>query len=536
MAETTEDSGYSPVLAQLLKVDPSKIGSISLSALGRQAMGADTEDYQKAKAEVDAARAAMISALEDRKNRIDPSMLALAQGFLSPTRTGSFGESLGSAVGAYSKSQQAEEEQRAKIAQMRYELARAKLGEESQAAQLGLSVASKLSPKMTAYQQQVQSEGLDPRSPEGIARVKELLATDKATPEMKAFAAQAGISINDPAFSAKFRLYEQTKSLRDIATRMNLNLEDPEQLAVAQKEAQRDAFRKDSPDVAKKLQQFGGDPLNPKDVARAQRELQMDVGLERESKATSIEQQRVQTTRTRQEIDEHIRQGDVNAIRQTAQEAGVPIDPKAQFTGLNKKEIAEKRAKQADEATKYINDKVAPHISGIDDDLTDLRRALQLNSEIRTGVSYGLPVVGGAAKVLSGDRAKISEFESIAARSAKQNRIPGDSNVSNADMAWMRLGTFSADKEPSTNENIIKFQLAQRQRDRDYHDYLQKYAAVNGSITPHAQAEWRKYLNANPITTRDQTGRIVLNPDRLTFQQYFSMPRVRVDAQGREIQ
>lgn len=535
MADAAEDTGYSPLLAQMLKVDPNKIGSISLSALGRQAMGADTEAYQKAKAEVDAARQAMVGALADRKGRIDPQMLALAQGFLAPTRTGSFGESLGSAVGKYGEAQKGEEERAARLAQMRYELARAALGEETQAAQLGLSVASKLSPKLTAYQQQVQSEGIDPRSPEGVKRIKELLAVDKATPEMKAFAAQAGISLTDPAFSAKFQQFETTKGLREIATRLNLNLNDPAQLARAQQEAQRESFRRENPEVAKKLQQFGGDPLKPQDLARAQRELQIDVGLEREGKATTIESTKASTVRTKQEIDEHIRQGDLNAITTTAREAGVPIDPKTQFTGLNKKEIADKRAKAQDEATKYINDKVAPHVATIDDDLNDLRRALQLNSEVRTGVSYGLPGVGGAAKLLSGDRAKLNEFESIAARSAKQNRIPGDSNVSNADMAWMRLGTFSVDKEPITNENIIRFQLAQRQRDRDYYEYMQRYAAVNGAVGPHAQSEWRKYLEANPITTKDESGKIILNPNRLSFQQYFSMPRVRVDAQGREI-
>ena len=275
MAEATEDSGYSPLLAQLLKVDPNKVGSISLSALGRQAMGADTEAYQKAKAEVDAARAAMVGALENRKGRIDPQMLALAQGFLAPTRTGSFGESLGAAVGKYGEAQKGEEERAARMAQMRYELARAALGEETQAAQLGLSVASKLSPKMTAYQQQVQSEGIDPRSPEGINRIKELLAVDKATPEMKSFAAQSGVSLTDPAFSAKFRQFETTKGLQDIATRFNLDLTRPADLARAQQEAQREAFRKENPEVAKKLQQFGGDPLKPQDVARAQKELQI---------------------------------------------------------------------------------------------------------------------------------------------------------------------------------------------------------------------------------------------------------------------
>lgn len=499
MSEETADS-YSPALAKMLGVDPNNVGSVSLSALGRQAMGADTEAYRTAKAEVDAAREAMKAALQDRKNRIDPSMLALAQGFLAPTRTGSFGESLGTAVGGYSKAQEAEADRAAKLAQMRYELANAALSEEKEAAKLGLGVASKLTPKATAYQQQVRSEGIDPNSPEGIARVKELLAIDKATPEMKAFAAQAGISLLDPAFAAKFRMYSDTKGLQDIAAKFGYDLNTPQGRAAAQKQAQ------------------------------------TDINLERASRSSTIAAQAAQTQRTRQEIDEHIRQGNIAGIAQIAQETGVPMDPKTQYTGLNKLEIAKKREQENAESQKYINEKIAPALSGFDDDINDLRRALKLNSEIKTGVSYGLPVVGSAAKVLSGDRSKISEFDSIAARSAKMNRIPGDSNVSNADMRWMQLGTFSSDKEPKTNENIIKFQLAQKQRDKEYSEYLQKYAAVNGAITPYAQSQWRKYLDANPITGRDPvTGVIGLNPNRLTYQQYFSMPRVRVDANGREI-
>jgi len=101
MAEPSEDtSGYSPLLAQMMKIDPEKIGNVSLSALGRQAMGSESESYKAAKAEVDAARETMKQALENRKGRVDPTYLALAQGFLAPTRTGSFGESLGTAVGA----------------------------------------------------------------------------------------------------------------------------------------------------------------------------------------------------------------------------------------------------------------------------------------------------------------------------------------------------------------------------------------------------------------------------------------------------
>jgi len=538
MAEPTEDAGgYSPLLAQMLKIDPEKVGSVSLSALGRQAMGADSEAYKAAKAEVDAARETMKQALQDRKGRIDPTYLALAQGFLAPTRTGSFGESLGTAVGAYGKAQEAESDRNAQLAKMRYELALKAVDEEKEAARLGLSVVSKLTPQMTAYQKQVQSEGVDPRSPEGIARVKELLAGDKATPEMKLFAAQSNLSLTDPSFSAKFKMYEDTKGLRDIATRLNLNLNDPAQLSQAQQEAQREAFRKDNKLVADALQTFGGDPLNAKDLARAQKIVDTNVSLEQQSKRTSIAQQIAQTTRTKQEIDDHIRNGDFNAVAAKAVDVGVPIDPKTSYAGLNKIESAKKREHDLNESGKYIREKISPFTSGIDDDIRSLERALKLNSEISTGYTYGMGLgIGDLAKLTSGDRAKINEFDSLSALAAKQNRIPGDSNVSNLDVKMMQLGTFSSDKEPSTNETLIKFQLAQRQRDKDFNKYMADYAAVNGAITPYAEAQWRRYLDSNPITVRDAKGKVSVNPNRMTYQQYFSMPRVRVDSQGRETQ
>ena len=536
MAEPTEDtSGYSPLLAQMMKIDPEKIGSVSLSALGRQAMGADSDAYKAAKAEVDAARETMKQALQDRKGRIDPSMLALAQGFLAPTRTGSFGESLGTAAGAYGKAQEAESDRNAQLAKMRYELALKAVDEEKEAARLGLSVVSKLTPQMTAYQKQVQSEGVDPRSPAGINRVKELLAGDKATPEMKLFAAQAGLSLTDPQFSSKFKMYEDTKGLREIATRLNLNLNDPEQLVKAQQEAQRDAYRKENKLVGDALQTFGGDPLNPKDLKRAQAIVDENVRLDQSSKRTSIAQQIAQTTRTKQEIDDHIRQGDFNAVAAKAVDVGVPIDPKTSYAGLNKIEAAKKRDHDLNESGRYIREKITPFTSGIEDDIRDLQRALKLNSEISTGYTYGVGFgIGDIAKLSSGDRTKISEFDSLAALAAKQNRIPGDSNVSNLDVKMMQLGTFSSDKEPKTNETLIKFKLAQRERDMQFNKYMADYAAVNGAITPYAEAQWRRYLDANPITSRDEKGKVSINPNRMTYQQYFSMPRVRVDSQGRE--
>jgi hypothetical protein len=198
-------------------------------------------------------------------------------------------------------------------------------------------------------------------------------------------------------------------------------------------------------------------------------------------------------------------------------------------------EVVAQRVKEREAAEKYLLEKVQPLVNTVADDIVDLKRALELSKKISSGVTYGLPLIGGAAKVLSGDRALINEFDSLAALSAKQNRIPGDSNVSNLDVKMMQLGTFSSDKEPITNKTIIEFKLAQRERDRDFYNYLNRYSAVNGNIGSEAQTYWRKYLEANPITTRDPKGAIIINPKRMTFEQYFAAPRVQVDANGKEV-
>ena len=62
--------------------------------------------------------------LEARQNRMfDPTMLALAEGFLTPGRTGSFGESLGVAAGKMRAAEQEEEKAEQQIAQAKLGLA-----------------------------------------------------------------------------------------------------------------------------------------------------------------------------------------------------------------------------------------------------------------------------------------------------------------------------------------------------------------------------------------------------------------------------
>jgi hypothetical protein len=83
------------------------------SALGSEAM----QKY------LDAQRRAN-EAFEERQTRlIDPVYLAMAQGFLAPTKTGGFGESLGNVAATLGPAQAAEEKRNMDMAKMRLEMA-----------------------------------------------------------------------------------------------------------------------------------------------------------------------------------------------------------------------------------------------------------------------------------------------------------------------------------------------------------------------------------------------------------------------------
>jgi hypothetical protein len=67
-------------------------------------------------------------ALTNRQQLFDPVLLAMAQGFLAPTKTGKFGEALGNVASQVAPAQQAEEKRMLENIAMRKDLAAAKLG------------------------------------------------------------------------------------------------------------------------------------------------------------------------------------------------------------------------------------------------------------------------------------------------------------------------------------------------------------------------------------------------------------------------
>lgn len=102
------------------------------SGLSPLAMVEGEEEQQKF-AEVQQLQQQLKDALDYRKGfYLDPMMLALAQGFATPTKTGSFFESAGIAAGRAAEAQEAERKRAQEIAQMRLEIAMGELGLQQQ--------------------------------------------------------------------------------------------------------------------------------------------------------------------------------------------------------------------------------------------------------------------------------------------------------------------------------------------------------------------------------------------------------------------
>lgn len=79
--------------------------------------------------EVRASRKALQDALVNRQQLFDPTLLAMAQGFLAPTRSGGFGESLGNVAARVAPVQEQEQQRAVQMAQLRSEMATQELGE-----------------------------------------------------------------------------------------------------------------------------------------------------------------------------------------------------------------------------------------------------------------------------------------------------------------------------------------------------------------------------------------------------------------------
>ena len=167
-------------------------------------------EYNKAQAENIKAMKDLGNLLSERQNPA-PNYFSIASGFLKPTVGGSFGESLGNAVGAYGQQLEQQKQQAPAIAQMRAQLAQQNAGNIKS---IGLQQATNAFIKDPTDKAAIA--GIASLSPDGFKSVIELA---KSAPRIKALLGGTNssestpfdvlIAIPDPVISGQARILQQ---------------------------------------------------------------------------------------------------------------------------------------------------------------------------------------------------------------------------------------------------------------------------------------------------------------------------------------
>jgi len=139
------------------------------SPLALVEMPGESESMTKSRQTYIDAQQKMLDALESRNQLFDPVLLALAQGLLSPTKSGSFGEGIANAAASVAPAMEQERKKNIEMAQIRAELAASQYGAaqkgEALKAFTGAMQPGKTSQTITADGQQYPAEfvGMTPQ-------------------------------------------------------------------------------------------------------------------------------------------------------------------------------------------------------------------------------------------------------------------------------------------------------------------------------------------------------------------------------------
>lgn len=143
----------------------------------------------------------------------------------------------------------------------------------------------------------------------------------------------------------------------------------------------------------------------------------------------------------------------------------------------------------------------------------------ELNARTTTGGATALPGVGAVRGAFDAD---FAEMRAISSRIVPKMREPGSGATSDFDARMFQNATIGPDKPREANNAIADAMIARAQMVGDKLEFDRAYADVNGHLRG-ADRAWRAYVEANPIfdPQAQQLGRITLNPNRVSYQQYF---------------
>lgn len=201
----------------------------------------------------------------------------------------------------------------------------------------------------------------------------------------------------------------------------------------------------------------------------------------------------------------------IQDIPVVARQLGVPSNTRP-YEGVNDKTV---------QTLLVSNTKAAQKSLGKLENLTsntlatdaDVKRFLALNKKNSTGPSYAYrPDISLGTPYQT--------MRSIASKLAPENRKEGTGSVSDFDAKQLIKMTLSIENGYETNKDVGAALLAYNQSLRDKAKFFSDYFQANRHLDG-AEAAWLSYMNANPIFDPRKPERPVINTRRKTYKQFF---------------
>lgn len=104
---------------------------------------------------------------------------------------------------------------------------------------------------------------------------------------------------------------------------------------------------------------------------------------------------------------------------------------------------------------------------------------LELNRKAPTGPLYKIP---GATTIGGLFKPEIAQMDALTARMAPSQRVPGSGTTSDKDLALFMKAVPSPDRLGTANQGIVKDMRGMAERKSAYVQFLDQYAAQNGTL------------------------------------------------------
>ena len=417
-----------------------------------------------------------------------------------PTRTGSFGETLGNVTEVLGS--EADKKLKAKRdleeMQMKYKMQLGAQGADLAKAQMNAYIQTagiKEPPPSKVRQLQIEASQLPAGSPERIALEKQIEVLN--TPKQTKSAAEKKPSERQWALGI----------LRDYNT-------DPSTVGEKDVELANKVLGFNKPPTPDKRELWTGDEANASIELFGTTDASSQTPPQRAEVrrlAQSIRAQNAAAGRAPKEPKpEKERSVNIDDYKIIAKDLGVPFvaSPYASVSDKVASTLLINNTKTAQKTISGFESRAAS--TGSVDGYVD--EFLRANKKSETGRLVG------SAPALGTDQ---QTMENVTAKLAPENRKEGTGSVSDFDAKQLIKGTLSRTNNYETNQRIGQGIKIANQLARDKAQFMSAFFQGNGHLNG-AESQWSRYVNANPIFDPSKgDGKFVLNPKRMTYKKFF---------------